>query len=362
MRNMMDLCAVIMAGGIGTRFWPLSRKKKPKQFLPIISESTMIEETVNRILPKIPVSRIYTVANSQQTQAIKAFFPDIPEENLLIEPQGKNTAPCLLLASAVIHCQNPEAVVAVLPADHFIQDRPLFLKKLEAAAAAAEQTQSLLTFGIPPTYPATGYGYINFSPNEPSRFLEENFFPVNAFKEKPDYEVAKTFLQSGDYFWNSGMFIWPTRIFEKKIEQFAPVLYAQWIDLLEAVSQNDEEKIASIYSQLPSTSIDYALMEKAEGVLMGEGDFGWSDVGAWSSLYPFWPKDESNNVSRGESILLDAENCLIYNPQKLTALIGVKDLIVVNTEDALLVCRKDQDQRVKDIVEKIKKEKKDEYL
>lgn len=358
----MNLCALIMAGGIGTRFWPLSRKKKPKQFLPIISERTMIEETVNRILPKIPFSRIYTIADSQQTQTIKSFFPDIPEENFLIEPQGKNTAPCLLLASAVIHRQNPDAVMAVLPADHFIQDRPQFLKKIEAAAAAAEQSQTLLTIGIPPTYPATGYGYIKFSPNKSCRFLEEDFFPVNEFKEKPNHELAKTFLQSGDYFWNSGMFIWPTRVFEEKIEQFAPVLFSHWKDLLEAVSRKDEKKIAKIYSYLPATSIDYALMEKAKGVLMGVGKFGWSDVGAWSSLFPFWPKDESNNVSRGKNILLNAENCLVYNPQKLTVLIGVKDLIVVDTEDALLICHKDQDQKVKDIVKKIKEEKKNEYL
>ena len=358
----MDLCVVIMAGGIGTRFWPFSRRKKPKQFLPIISEKTMIEETVNRISPKIPFSRIYTIADHQKTQTIKAFFPDIPEENFLIEPEGKNTAPCLLLASAAIHLKKPEAVVAVLPADHFIQDHPLFLKKLEAAAVAAEQSQSLLTFGIPPDYPATGYGYINFSSNESSRFLEEDFFPVSAFKEKPDYELAETFLQTGEYFWNSGMFVWSTQVFAEKIQQFAPALFSHWDDLLEAVSQNDEEKIASIYSQLPATSIDYALMEKAEGVLMGVGNFGWSDVGAWSSLCPFLPKDKDNNASRGENILLDTENCLVYNPQKLTALIGVKDLIVVDTEDALLICRKDQDQKVKDIVERIKQDKKDEYL
>lgn len=358
----MDLCAVIMAGGIGTRFWPLSRKKKPKQFLPIISEKTMIEETINRIFPKIPFSRIYTIANAQQTETINSFFPGIPEENFLIEPQGKNTAPCLLLASAAIHHKNPDSVMAVLPADHFIQDHPRFLKKLEAAATAAEQCQTLLTLGIPPTYPATGYGYINFSPEESRSFLGEDFFLVNEFKEKPNYELAKAFLQSGDYFWNSGMFIWPTRVFAQKIERFAPVLFSQWKDLQEAVSQKDEKKIAEVYSLLPATSIDYALMEKAEGILMGEGDFGWSDVGAWSSLCSFWPNDEGNNVIRGEHLLLDTENCLIYNPQKLTALIGVKDLIVVDTEDALLICRKDQDQRVKDIVEKIKKEKKDEYL
>jgi mannose-1-phosphate guanylyltransferase len=358
----MDFYALIMAGGIGTRFWPLSRKKKPKQFLPIISDNTMLEETVKRISPLIPNSNIYTIANHQQTQTIKALLPDISEEKFIVEPEGKNTAPCLLLASAVIHLKNPEAVMAVLPADHFIENDSLYLKKLKAAAAAAEQSQSLITFGIPPSYPSTGYGYINFARENPSPFLEEDFFSVKEFREKPSYKQAKAFIQSGNYFWNSGMFIWSTRIFTEKIEHFAPALFAHWKDLLRAVNQRDEERISSIYSKLPATSIDYALMERAEGVLMGEGNFGWSDVGAWSSLAPFWPQDENKNAFRGDNILLDVENCLVYNPQKLTALIGVKDLVVVDTEDALLICHKSQDQKVKDVVEKIKQKKKDKHL
>ena len=358
----MDIRAIIMAGGAGTRFWPLSRKKKPKQFLPIVSDRTMIEETVDRLLPRVPPTNIYTVADFELTQVIKNLLQDLPEENLLIEPQGKNTAPSLMLAAARIYLQNPRAVLAALPADHLIKDASQFRGKLEAAAAAASKGEFLITFGIPPAYPATGYGYIQFSKENPLRFQDENFYAVQEFKEKPEYEKAKTFLEEGTYFWNSGMFLWQADVFAKKLEQHAPSIFPYWEKMLEALQNNDEGQIDAIFTEIPSISIDYALMENAEGVLMCEGDFGWSDVGAWSSLTDIWPQDEKGNALRGESILLDSQNCLVFNPKKITALIGVKDIIVVDTEDALLISHKSQDQKVKDIVEKIKEKGGVEYL
>ena len=358
----MDIRAVIMAGGAGTRFWPLSRKKKPKQFLPIVSDKTMIEETVHRLLAKVPSNNIYTIANLEQTQAITGLLPDIPEENLLVEPQGRNTAPSLMLATASIYLQNPKAVLAALPADHLIKDPSLFLKKLEAGAAAAVKGENLITFGIPPSYPETGYGYIRFSPEKPIDFLDEPFFPVQEFKEKPEYEQAKNFLEEGNYFWNSGMFLWQADIFVQKLEKHAPSMFIHWQKILDALKNKDEAQIASIFEEIPSISIDYALMEKAEGVLMGKGTFGWSDVGAWSSLADIWPRDKQGNTLRGESIILDSQNCLLYNPLKLTALIGVKNIIVVDTEDALLITQKNMDQKVKEVVEKIKQKGKFEYL
>jgi len=360
--NKMDIRAIIIAGGAGTRFWPLSRKKKPKQFLPIISDKTMIEETVNRLLPKIPLTNIYTVANFELTQIIKNLLQSLPEENLLVEPLGKNTAPSLMLATARIYLQNPKAVLAALPADHLIKDASLFLRKLEAGATAASEGEFLITFGIPPAYPATGYGYIQSSQENPLRFLDENFYAVQEFKEKPEYEKAKAFLEEGNYFWNSGMFLWQANVFAKKLEQHAPSMFSYWEKMLEALQNNDEGQIDSIFAEIPSISIDCALMENAEGVLMCEGDFGWSDVGAWSSLADIWPQDKKGNVQRGESLLLDSQNCLIFSPRKITALIGVKDIIVVDTEDALLIAHKSQDQKVKDIVEKIKEKGKVEYL
>ena len=358
----MDIRAVIMAGGAGTRFWPLSREKKPKQFLPIVSDKTMIEETVHRLLAKMPLNNIYTIANFEQTQVIRSLLPDLPEENLLLEPQGKNTAPSLMLATAWIYLLNPKAVLAALPVDHLIRDTSAFLKKLEAGAAAAAKEENLITFGIPPTYPATGYGYIQFSPEKPFRVLDESFYPVQEFKEKPDYEQAKTFLKKGNYFWNSGMFLWQADVFAQKLEQHAPSMFLYWKKILDALKNKNETQIASIFEEIPSISIDYALMEKAKGVFMCKGNFGWSDVGAWSSLADIWPQDNEGNALRGESIILGSQNCLLYNPRKLTALIGVKDIIVVDTDDVLLISHKSEDQKVKDIVEKIKKKGKVEYL
>lgn len=358
----MDLRVIILAGGAGTRFWPVSRKIRPKQFLPIVSEKTMIEETIDRLSSQIPLKNIYTIANPEKTGMIKSLLPDLPDTNLLVEPVGKNTAPSLMLATAQIHLQNPKAVLAVLPADHLIKDSSHFLKKLEAAAAAASSGDYLITFGVPPTYPATGYGYIRFSPDHPVHSLDEPFWVVQEFKEKPDLEQAKGFLKHGHYFWNSGMFLWQADIFARKLERFAPEMFSCWTQIRDALEAKDEARIASLFEEIPSISVDYALMEKAEGVLMARGDFGWSDVGAWSSLADAWPQDETGNALRGDSVILDSQDCLVYNPDKLTALIGVKDIIVVNTEDALLIVHKNQDQKVKDIVGELKKKKKTAYL
>ena len=358
----MDFRVVIMAGGVGTRFWPLSRGNKPKQFLPIISDKTMIEETIHRLHPLVHYSKIYTIANLEQTQSIRHLLPQIPEENLLIEPQGKNTAPSLILATAFISLQNPEAVVAALPADHLIKESSLFLEKLKAGAIAASREGRLITFGIRPDYPATGYGYIQFSKENPIPTSGESFYVVQKFREKPDLETAESFLSQGNYFWNSGMFLWQASIFAQKLQEYAPSMFVSWKKILDALKNNDRGQIESIFEEIPSISIDYALMEKAKGVLMAEGNFGWSDVGAWSALADIWPQDKEGNTLRGENIVLDSKNCLLYNPQKLTALIGVKDLIVIETEDALLLCSKSEDQKVKDLVERLKKKGKNELL
>ena len=322
----------------------------------------MIEETVERLLPLIPYSHIYTVANPELTKILKKLLPQLPEENFIVEPQGKNTAPSLMLATASIFIQNPEAVVAALPADHLIKNPSLFQQKLQAAFRAAVQEKKLITFGIPPCFPATGYGYIHFSKERPCTIQGEKFYKVQQFKEKPTLDEAKIFLKEGNYFWNSGMFIWEASVFAQKIKNYVPDMFEDWNNIVKALKHQDTDRIASIFSSLPSISIDYALMEKVKGVLMAEGNFGWSDVGAWSSLAEIWPQDERKNAVRGENILIEAEGCLLYSPHKLTALVGVKDLIVVDTEDALLICHKSQDQKVKEAVERLKKKGKFELL
>ncbi len=358
----MDIRAVIMAGGVGTRFWPLSRMQKPKQFLPIISNKTMIEETVHRLLPLISPTKIHTIANHRYTSTIKNLLPQIPEENLFVEPQGKNTAPSLILATAAIYLKNPEAVVIALPADHLIRDAARFLKKLEAASQAACDGDHIVTFGIPPSYPSTGYGYIQFSQKGLSKISRETFFFVEKFKEKPSIEQANEFLDAGNYYWNSGMFLWQAKTFPVKLSQYAPALFPFWKKMIKALEIKQEFSLISVYEDIPSVSIDYALMERAKPVWMCRGDFGWSDVGAWSSLSDIWTKDDHGNALRGECVLLDSANCLVHNPGKITALVGLEDLIVIDTEDALLICRKDQDQKVKKIVEHMKKMNKTELL
>jgi len=358
----IDARAVILAGGRGTRFWPLGRAARPKQFLPIAGRRTMVEETVRRIRPVIPAARVLMVADGGQTRSLRRFFPGMKAANFLIEPLARNTAPSLMLATARIWLENPEAVVAVLPADHLIKERGRFLGKLRAAIAFAAVEPSLVTFGIRPTSPATGYGYIRFSKDRPRRHGREPFYPVRAFREKPGLAEARRYLASGDYAWNSGMFVWRAGVFAHELEAGAPELFPFWKRLVEALKAKDRRKLRNVFERIPALSIDYALMEKARSVFVCEGDFGWSDVGAWSSLFGIWPGDRDGNVARGETLALDSRGCLVHNPGRLTALIGVRDLIVVEAGDALLVCASDRDQRVKEAVEILRAKRRNRYL
>ncbi len=357
-----DLYAVIMAGGSGTRFWPLSRKKTPKQFLPITTERTMIEETYRRIRTLVPARRIFTIANAAQSRTIRRLLPKMPPANALVEPRARNTAPSLILATAHIYLRNPEAVVAVLASDHLITNEPLFLKKLGAAAEAAGRTENLVTFGVTPTFPSTGYGYIHFAKEGARRFRGERFYTALGFREKPTLEKAEEFLKSGAYAWNSGMFLWRASVFARALEQYSPEYYPFWGRTLEALKKHSRKSLVAIFDDIQAMSIDYALMEKAEGTIVCAGDFGWSDVGAWSALGDLWPRDERANAYRGDIVAVDARGNIVHNPTKLTALLGVEDLVVIETKDVLLVCRKDRDQDVKKVLEILAKNRGPEYL
>ncbi|MGB9893123.1 MAG: mannose-1-phosphate guanylyltransferase [Candidatus Saccharicenans sp.] len=359
--NRLDIRVIILAGGSGTRFWPVSRSQKPKQFLKILSEKSLIEETLNRIKGLIPSSRIYTIAVAEQNKILKKLLPELPEKNFLVEPEARNTAPSLLLATAYIYLKNPEAVIVALPADHYIKKVRVFRQKLATAARAAYEYRKIVMFGIPPSSPATGYGYIHASTTKPQKVGGEKFYSVRGFREKPDLPTALEFLQSGDYYWNSGIFLWRADVFQESLREFVPELFSAWIKLLPALRRNDRREIGRVFREIPALSIDYALIEKVVGSLMSQGDFGWSDLGSWGSLYAYLPEDRACNVARGRLMALEAKNCLVFNPGQMTALLGVEDLIVVNAGDALLVCRRDQDQKVRELVEKLKKEA-PEYL
>jgi mannose-1-phosphate guanylyltransferase len=322
----------------------------------------MIEETIERIRPLIPAERTLMVADAGQTRTLRKLFPKMAGTNFLVEPLARNTAPALMLATARVWLENPAAVIAVLAADHLIRQPEKFLGKLKAAAAFAAINPSIVIFGIRPHYPATGYGYVQFSKGESQKLGREVFYPVRAFREKPSLGQARRFLAAADCAWNSGMFVWRADVFAQKIQDFAPDLFPFWKRLVEALKKKDGRALRAVFEKIPATSIDYALMERARGVVICEGDFGWSDVGAWSSLFGIWKGDRDGNASRGECLALDSRGCLVYNPGRLTALVGVRDLIVVEAGDALLVCASSQDQRVKDVVGALKSLEKSRYL
>jgi mannose-1-phosphate guanylyltransferase len=353
-----DVRAVILAGGRGTRFWPLGRAGRPKQFLQIAGRDPMLLETVRRVRPLVPARRVTLIADAAQTRLARKLLPRLPKACFLVEPMARNTAPALMLATARVWLDNPEAVVAALPADHLIRDEARFLKILRAGVEAAARERAFVTFGIPPTYPATGYGYIRHDRANGRRIAGTVFYPVQAFREKPSVAVADEYLASGDYAWNSGMFLWRADVFAEKLERFAPELRPAWAAMVVALRSKSAAKLKTAFAAAPALSIDYALMEKVEGVLVADGDFGWSDVGAWSTLLEIWPRDRAGNAVRGDVVTIDAKGCLVWNPGRLTALVGVRNLIVVEAGDALLVCDASLDQKVKDVVDALKKTKK----
>jgi mannose-1-phosphate guanylyltransferase len=305
--------------------------------------------------------RIFTIANAPQTDLIRKIVKGLPRRNFLVEPLARNTAPSLMLATAHAYIEDPATVVAALAADHLIGKPDVFLRKLEAAAAAAARGNAIVTFGVRPTFPSTGYGYIHYAKDKAKTFRREPFYPALEFREKPNLEDARRYLASGDYAWNSGMFLWRAEVFAAKLKKFAPEFFPFWERMVEALKKKNTRSLRAVFEEIPAISIDYALMEKAEGVLVSEGDFGWSDVGAWSALYDVWPLNENGCAIKGEAVAIETRGCLVHNPKKLTALIGVENLVVIDTDDVLLICRRDLDQKVKDVVEILKKKKSDRW-
>lgn len=353
-----DIRAVILAGGRGTRFWPLGRAARPKQFLKIAGPEPLLLETVRRIRPLVPPRRMTLIADARQTRQARRLLPRLPKACFLVEPEARNTAPALMLATARVWLEDPQAVVAVLPADHLVRNQARFLARLRAGAEAAAREDALVIFGVPPAYPATGFGYIRRDGKAGRRIAGTPFYPVREFREKPDLERAREYVAAGDYAWNSGMFLWRAGVFADKISRFAPELEPAWAAIVAALKSRRAGALAAAFKLAPALSIDHALMEKAKGVLVADGDFGWSDVGSWSTLLELWPRDGAGNAARGDTLAIDAADCLVWNPGRLTALVGVRDLIVVETGDALLVCDAALDQKVKDIVELLKKSSK----
>lgn len=356
----MEVTALIMAGGRGERFWPRSRKNLPKQFLSLTGDGkTMIQLTVERILPLVPMGNIYIATNAGYKGLVREQLPDIPEENILCEPAGRNTAPCIGLGAVHIQKKLGDALMLVLPSDHLIKMNPVFLNTLKDACAVAEDDDSLVTIGITPDYPETGYGYIRFDADQ----KRGNAYAVERFVEKPDLEHAKEYLAAGNYLWNSGMFVWKVSSILNNLKIFMPETYEGLKKIQAAIrTEKEEEILKQEFAAFPSQSIDYGIMEKAEHIYTIPGAFGWDDVGSWLAMERIQKADENGNVLDGNVVAVDTRDCIIQGGKKLLAVIGLEQIVIVDTKDATLVCAKEHTGDIKKAVEVLRREGRDKYL
>lgn len=354
---------LIMAGGAGTRFWPLSRKDNPKQFLKLTSdEKTMLQCTVDRVKEMVDINQIFIATNNLYVDKIANQLPKLPRENIIVEPCKRNTAPCIGLASLYINNKYPDSTMVVLPSDHVIEDNDSFIDILDSAINYAEKGQNIITLGIKPNKPETGYGYIHLG-NKIENIKGNNIFKVNKFTEKPDYQTAARFYEDGDYYWNSGMFVWKTKTILNKIETHLPDIYESLQKIADAIgASNEEEVINKEFSCMNGISIDYGVLEKEKDIFVIPANFGWNDVGSWPALSEINKKDKFDNTINSEHVGIDTTDSIIYSEDKLVTSIGVDNLIIVNTKDAILVCNKNNAQDVKKLREILKDKGLDQYL
>ena len=368
----MNNYAVIMAGGVGTRFWPKGTLKFPKQFLKIGSEyDTLLQQAYKRLEKVFHHAKIFVVTNTIYKNEVKKQLPKIPEENIICEPIGRNTAPCIGLACVFINKFHHEANVLVVAADHIITEEDEFHRVIKSGLNFVKENGGIVTLGIHPTKPETGYGYIQYDTDKVfeaelennGATITEKIYKVKTFAEKPNPEVAKAFLESGDFLWNSGMFIFRTDTMMEEFKNYMPELYSALNHLNERMLSKDFPKILEEeYSKLKSISIDYGVMEKAKEVYIIRSRFGWNDVGAWDEVYNINEKDKDGNVKQGRTVTINTKNCLIINDQKIAAVIGVEDLLIINTDNGLLICRKGDSQSVKEVVDYLRRKGFDQFL
>lgn len=356
----MKKTALIMAGGRGERFWPRSRKKLPKQFLSLTGDGrTMIQLTVERILSIVDMEDIYISTNKDYKALVKEQLPDIPEENILCEPVGRNTAPCIGLGAVHIAHKYEDALMMVLPSDHLIKYTSMFVNVLEDACQIAEQGKNLVTIGITPDYPETGYGYIKFNPS----VCNGRAFGVERFVEKPPIETAKEYLESEEYLWNSGMFVWKVSSILDNMQQHMKEIYEGLLRIQETIGTSEEEIVLNReFEAFTSESIDYGVMEKAKDIYTLPGTFGWDDVGSWLAVERIQKTNEFGNVANGNIITINSKNCIIEGTEKLIAAVGLENLIVVDSEDAILICEKNSAGDIKKVLENLKICNREEYI
>lgn len=347
--------AVIMAGGIGSRFWPMSKPSLPKQFLDVLGiGETLIQMTFNRLAESCPKENIYVVTNIKYKPLIQEQLPELPEENILMEPMRKNTAPCIAYAAHKIYAINQDANIVVAPSDHLITETSRFTSIIQTARNQAQREDCLVTIGIKPSRPDTGYGYIQFNHDE--ELVSGSIKHVKKFTEKPNKELAELFMKSGDYYWNSGIFIWTAKSIINALYKFKPMVN-QLFENVSYGSDNEQKQVNQAFEKSEDISIDFAVMENAKNVYVVLADFGWSDLGTWGSLYTHMDQDYNGNAITGDNtFLFDCKDSIVKMPNdKLVVLQGLKDYIVVESEGVLLVIKKDDEQKIKKYVAEVQK-------
>ncbi len=352
-----------MAGGSGTRFWPRSRVAKPKQYLSLFGDQSLIQESVQRFANFIPEESIYVVSAKSQQAVLESQTGNLPKKNLIYEPVGKNTLPAIGLAALFIAEKDSDGILIVSPSDHLIQNDELFRQCIDSAALIADQKEGIVTIGITPKHPATGYGYVQTA-EEIQIGQPIKSFSVSRFVEKPNVEVATGYLKQGGFFWNSGIFVFKVSVFLNAVQQYAPDLFADLMRIKEHIGKDSyETALDRIYREVNSISIDYGILEKASNVFLVQGDFVWNDLGSWEEVYKYdRNKDENQNATVGGVVLIDTQNSYVYAPNSLVAVVGMDDVIVVQEGDTILVCKRDRAEDIKAVVGEITKRKLDQYL
>ena len=361
MQKKEQVFVAIMAGGIGSRFWPYSRVHRPKQFLDVLNMGkTLIQLTIERYLLICPFENIYIVTNEDYVDLVKEQIPNIQDYQILAEPARRNTAPCVAYVCQKIAAKNPNAQIIVTPSDHLILKEQAFVETIEKGLTFIAKNDVLLTMGIKPTRPDTGYGYIQHDDE-----ANDGVYKVKAFTEKPIKELAKTFIKSGDFLWNSGTFIWSANAINTAIKTYLPEVHEAIASCTDSFfTANENKAIASAYTQCTSISIDYGVMEKVDNAYVLPADFGWSDIGTWTSLYDVYEKDYLKNAVKGNQVQIydGADNMIVAPKDKLVVVNGLKDYCVIDTEDVLMIFKKDREQEVKKITADLKTKKLDQYL
>lgn len=342
------LCALIMAGGKGTRFWPLSTEEKPKQFLNLIGKDTMIQMTVNRIKPIIPMERIFVCTGDKYVSLVKEQLPDLPEKNIIIEPEGRNTAPCIALSAFIIKRYYKDANMIVLPSDHLIKDEEKFRNIVREANNFLENNEdAIITLGMKPDRSETGYGYIKYSGNLEEN-NERNIFKVDRFVEKPNEEKAKWYLKDGSYLWNGGMFLWKVSNIISEIKKYSPATY-EAIHEIEVVEEELlQDLINEKYHKTKAISIDYAVLEKSKNIYVIPSEIGWDDIGTWKAVERYKEKDINDNILSGNARVIESKSNIAINNGKRIVMIGIDDVMTLETEDSIFIVNKEYMEKLKD--------------